>query len=166
MQMNERMAAALNAQVTSELSASLTYLQMATYFDAESRPGMTHWMYHQSDEEAEHARAFIDHIVARGGRVAIGAIVAPPSNFDGPVNVFEASLERERSVTAEIRDLYEIAIETGDLESLPFLHTFLAEQVEEEAMVETILDRLRRVEGSEVGFALIDSELATRKEEA
>lgn len=163
MDLSDKMEAVLNDQITSELSASITYLQMAAYFDAENRPGMAHWMHHQSDEEAEHAQAFLDHVVARGGRVVIGAIPAPPSSFDGPVHVFEAALERERSVTAEIRGLYELATTTGDLESLPLLHTFLAEQVEEEASVEAILERLRRVEESEVGLALVDHELAARE---
>ena len=50
----------------------------------------------------------------------------------------------------------------GDLESLPILQVFLAEQVEEEALVSGICERIGRLEGNEVGLALIEAELGAR----
>ncbi len=162
MALAERMETALNDQVTRELSASLAYLQMAAHFEAEERPGMARWMAAQSDEEAGHARMFIDHVVDRDGRVEIGAINAPVSKFDSPLHVFEEALRHERYVTEEIRNLYRLATELGDLESLPFLQGFLLEQVEEEALVSGICERIGRLDGNEVGLALIEAELGGR----
>lgn len=162
MALAERMERALNDQITRELSASLAYLQMAAHFEAEERPGMASWMAAQSEEEAGHARMFIDYVVDRDGRVEIGAIEAPVSKFDSPLHVFEEALRHEQSVTAEIRDLYRLAMELGDLESLPFLQGFLAEQVEEEALISGIRERIGRLEGNEVGLALIEAELGGR----
>lgn len=162
MALPERMERALNDQITRELGASLVYLQMAAHFEAEERPGMAKWMATQSGEEAGHARMFIDYVVDRDGRVEIGAIDAPVSKFDSPAHVFEEALRQERSVTAEIRNLYRLATELDDLESLPILQGFLAEQVEEEALISGICDRIARLEGNEVGLALIEAELAKR----
>ena len=162
MALNDRMETALNDQVTCELSASLTYLQMAAHLEADERPGMASWMSSQSAEEAGHAQMFIDFVLARDGRVEIGAIQAPVSKFDSPVHVFEEALRHEQGVTERIRSLYRLATELDDLESLPFLHGFLAEQVEEEATVRGICERMQRVEGNEVGLALIEHELASR----
>lgn len=163
MALTEPMEGALNDQITCELGASLAYLQMAAYLDWDERPGMAEWMSAQSAEEAGHAQMFIDFVLARDGRVEIGTIPAPVSKFDSPLHVFEEALRHERQVTERIRALYRLATELDDLESLPFLHGFLAEQVEEEATVKRIYERMRRVEGNEVGLALIEHELASRE---
>ena len=162
MALSEQMESALNDQITCELGASVTYLQVAAYLDGDDRPGMAQWMSSQSEEEAAHAKMFIDFVLARNGRVEIGPIPAPMSKFDGPVHAFEEALRHERRVTGRIRALYQLATATDDLESLPFLHGFLAEQVEEEALLDGICERLRRVAGNEVGLALIEHELGSR----
>ena len=163
MALAEQMESALNDQITCELSAALGYLQMAAYLQWDGRPGMAGWMSHQSEEEAEHAQMFIDFLLERGGRVEIGPIAAPVSKFDNPAHVFEEALRHERMVSGRIRDLYRLATELDDLDSLPFLQGFLAEQVEEEASVGGTWERIRRLEGSEVGLALIDQELSSRE---
>ena len=162
MALSDKMEAAFNDQITSELAASLTYRQMAAFLEADERPGMANWMRRQSAEEADHADTFIEHVLARGGHVAIGAIPAPPASFAGPVEVFAAALDQERLVTAQIRALYELAKDNQDLESLPLLHDFLIEQVHEEDAVEGIVQRMRRVADSEPGLLMIDVELASR----
>ena len=163
MSLMEEMETALNDQITCELGASLAYLQMAAYLEWDDRPGMAEWMRMQSAEEAGHARMFIDFVLARDGRVEIGTIPAPVSKFDSPVHVFEEAYRHEQRVTRRIRGLYRLATELDDLESLPFLHGFLTEQVEEESVVSGICERLRRVEGNEVGLALIEHELGARQ---
>lgn len=163
MALTEQMEGALNDQITCELSAALTYLQMSAHLERDGRPGMASWMTHQSEEEAEHARMFIDFLLERGGRVEIGAIGAPTSKFDNPAHVFEEALRHEQMVSERIRDLYRLAAEIDDLDSLPFLQGFLTEQIEEEASVGGIWERIRRLKGSEVGLALIDHELGSRE---
>ena len=163
MALAEQMETALNDQINCEVSASLAYLQMAVHLHWDGRPGMASWMSHQSGEEAEHAQMFIEFLLERGGRVEIGSIAAPPSKSDSPTHVFEEALRHERMVSERIRDLYRLAIEIDDFDSLPFLQGFLTEQVEEEASVGGVLERLRRLDDNEVGLALIDHELSSRE---
>ncbi len=165
MALPDELEAALNHQITCELQASLSYLQMAAHFEAEDRPGMARWMKMQSDEEAEHADMFIEFLVDRDGRVEIGGMDAPTAKFDSPLHVFEEALRHEEAVTGQIRSLYRLATELGDLESLPFLQGFLAEQVEEEALISGVCERIGRLQGNEVGLALIEAELGARTEE-
>lgn len=162
MALPESLAEALNDQITNELGASLSYLQMAAGLEADNRPGMAHWMRVQSDEEAEHARMFMEFVLSRDGRVTIGSLPAPRSDFARPAEAFAAALEQEKTVSGQIRRLYQLAQETGDVDSLPFLQGFLTEQIEEESSVGAIHERLRRVADSEVGLALLDAELASR----
>jgi ferritin len=164
--MPEDLEAAFNRQVTMELSSATAYLQMAAFFADQNLVGMSSWMRSQAKEERAHADRFIGFVLDRGNRVGIGDVPAPRSDFEGPEQAFEASLAQEQAVTQAIHDLYRLASERGDLASLPFLQAFIAEQNEEESMVETILDRIRLAGGNSGAIFLLDHELGGRGGEA
>lgn len=162
MQLPEDLAKAFNDQITIELASSMAYLQMSAYFDSENLVGMASWMKMQAEEEKNHAHRFMRFVLDRGNSVELGAIEAPTAGFAGVEEVFETSLAQEQAVTKSIHDLYRLANDQGDLASFPFLQTFIAEQNEEEAMVETILERVRLAGGESSATLLLDSELGAR----
>lgn len=162
MKMPDALAKAFNEQITMELASSLAYLQMAAYFEGENLTGMGSWMKAQAEEEKEHAHRFFKFVLDRGNEVRIGAIEAPSSDFQSVEQVFAIALSQEQAVTKAIHDLYRLASDDGDLASYPFLQTFIAEQNEEEAMVEGILERVRLAGGESSAILLLDSELGGR----
>lgn len=162
MKMPDDLTEGFNDQITMELASSVAYLQMAAYFEQENLPGMASWIKHQAEEEKEHAYRFFEFVASRGNPVKIGAIEAPASQFDSVETVFATALAQEQSVTRAIHDLYRLAIDRGDLASLPFLQSFIEEQNEEEATVEAILDRVRLADGESSAILLLDHELGSR----
>ena len=52
-------------------------------------------------------------------------------------------LKFEKGITKKIHDLVTLAIETNDYATNIFLHWFVSEQVEEEARVEDVLQKLK-----------------------
>lgn len=162
MKMSDRLTEAFNQQITMELASSIAYLQMSAFFDAQNLSGMASWMRRQSDEEREHALRFFEFVVNRGNKVSLGSLDAPQVDFESVEQVFEMSLRQERSVTEAIHDLYRLATDDDDLASFPFLQTFIEEQNEEEATVETILERVRLAGGESSAILLLDSELGSR----
>ncbi|GBE24714.1 putative ferritin-1 [bacterium BMS3Bbin02] len=76
--------------------------------------------------------------------------------------MFEAAAAHERKITGLINDLYATATEARDFASLPLLDWFVAEQVEEEAAVNQIVDDLRRAGGEEHTILMLDREMAAR----
>lgn len=162
MKLPEELAKAFNVQITTELASSIAYLQMSAHFDSENLVGMASWMKMQAEEEKDHAHRFMRFVLDRGNSVELGAIEAPKSEFASVEQVFEISLAQEQAVTKAIHDLYRRASDKGDLASFPFLQTFIAEQNEEEAMVETILERVRLAGGESSALLLLDSELGAR----
>jgi ferritin len=166
MKMPDDLAKAFNAQITMELASSVAYLQMSAHFERENLTGMASWMRMQSQEEKEHADRFIDFVLDRGNTVEIGVIDAPPSSFDSVATVFEAALAHERTVTQSIHDLYRLASDQGDLASFPLLQWFINEQNEEEATVETILERIRLAGAESSAVLLLDTELGGRSSAA
>jgi ferritin len=163
MKMPEELEKAFNDQVTMELASANAYLQMSSYFSQENFDGMSRWMRSQASEERAHADLFLDFILDRGGIVTIGDVAAPKSDFTSALDVFETALAQEEAVTAAIHDLYRMASDLGDLSSFPFLQSFISEQNEEEAMVSTIVERLRLAEGESGPLFMLDSELGARE---
>jgi ferritin len=164
--MDPKLEAAYNAQITMEYASAYAYLGMGAWLEAEGLPGMAHWMRLQSDEETEHALKFYQFVLDRGGRVELGSIDAPSSEFARPLDVFRRSLEQERAVTASINDLYALAIDARDFASVPLLDWFVNEQVEEEATVQQIIDDLERAGDAGHTILMLDRELGSRQPEA
>lgn len=162
MRMPQELEEAFNDQIDMEMSSSTEYLQMSAYFADRNLVGMSRWMRAQAEEERSHAHRFLDFVLARGNQVKLGAIKAPTVAFEGPEAVFAAALEQEREVTKAIHDLYRLASDHGDLASYPFLQTFIAEQNEEEASVETILERIRLANDESGAILILDNELGSR----
>lgn len=162
MKMPDQLAGAFNDQITMELASSIAYLQMSAYLEAQNLTGMASWVRMQSDEERDHALRFFEFVVARGNTVQLGKLEAPRADFANPEEVFETALEREQAVTKAIHDLYRLATDHGDLASFPFLQSFIGEQNEEEATVETILERVRLAGEEPSAILLLDRELGAR----
>ncbi len=166
MRLPEKLEEAFNAQINRELSSSIAYLQMSAYFADRDLDGMASWMRAQSEEERDHAYMFLDFVLDRGNPVEIGAIEAPDTEYEDAEAVFAAALEQEQAVTRAIHDLYRLATEEGDLASYPLLQTFISEQNEEEATVESILERVRLAGDDSGAILLLDRELGSRGSES
>lgn len=163
MELNGKLADAFNDQITLELAASTVYRQLAIEMDMLSLPGIAGWFRAQAAEEVEHAEKFITHMSDRGAHPAIGAIGAPALSVLTVEAAFEASLAHEKKVSESIRDLYRLAQNEGEIDSIPLLNWFIEEQVEEEATVGEILDRVKMISNDGNGLLRLDSELAARQ---
>lgn len=135
---------------------------MSAYFQSIHRDGFANWMHFQAREELAHAIKFYDVIGRRGGQVVLETIAAPPTRWDSPLAVFEATLSHEQKVTGLINKLVESALEAHDHAGHVFLQWFVTEQVEEEEGVSTILEQLKRMGESDSGLYMLDRELARR----
>jgi ferritin len=67
-----------------------------------------------------------------------------------------------KSITSSINALYEHALNTKDLPSQIVLQWFINEQVEEEALVMEIIERLKLVGSDGPSIYLLDRQMATR----
>lgn len=150
------------AQITLEFEASIVYRQLAIEMDLQALPGMAAWLRHQADEEIVHANKFIDHLLDRDNHPLIGDVNASKEQIGSALEAFQAALKHEQKVSESIRDLYRKAEEAGDLDSRPLLNWFLTEQIEEEATVSEIVDRIELTGDDGPGLLRLDEELGKR----
>lgn len=160
--MKEKMEKALNKQVNAELYSSYLYLAMESYFQSISLSGCAKWMRGQVQEEMFHGIKIYDYIHERGGRSLFESIDKPETQWDSPLAAFEHILAHEKKVTELINDLIDIALEERDHAAKAFLDWFIIEQVEEEATVGEIVDRLRLIGDDSSGLFHLDAELGKR----
>lgn len=154
---------ALNDQIRDEFASAYAYLAMSAYFEGRNLHGFAHWMRVQAQEEVDHAMKLYRYVFDRGGSVTLQALDEPATDFASPVKVFQGALEHERSISAKIHDLYSRAWGEKDYASIPILEWFMAEQVEEEAAVDHIVEQLRLAGDSQSALLMLDRELAVRQ---
>jgi ferritin len=160
--LSQKMQDALNEQVNAELYSAYLYLAMSAHCEAQNLLGFAHWLRLQYQEETTHGLKIFDFIAERGGNVQLKAIGGPPTEWESPQAVFEAVLKHEQHVTSLINKLVDLAIQESDHATNNFLQWFVAEQVEEEATADSILQKLRLIADAPGGLFMLDQELAQR----
>ncbi|MCX6140485.1 MAG: ferritin [Candidatus Kapabacteria bacterium] len=160
--MKPKLVDAFNAQIQAEFQSAYTYLGMAAWFTENNLPGFAQWMRIQWQEETMHAMKLHDFLHSRGESVTLRALVAPSKKYSSAVQVFEQVRKHEQSITASINDLYELALKEKDLPSQIVLQWFINEQVEEEALVMEIIERLKLVGSDGPSVYLLDRQMAVR----
>jgi ferritin len=158
--LSESMLKALNAQITQERFASITYQQMACWFSNRYLHGFHEWTEKQSKEENEHACKFIEYILHQQGQVKIENLEAPTQNWNSPKDVFEDILALEQKVTALINNLMKLAIAEGDFATQNMLQCFIDEQIQSEYDVNCILQKLIMIGDDNASLLVLDDEMA------
>jgi ferritin len=159
---SKKMENALNGQVNAEMYSAYMYLSMESYFKSLNLNGFANWMRAQTQEEMMHAMKIYDFINERGGRIILKTIDGPPTKWESPLAVFEATYTHEQKVTGLINDLMDLAIEEKDHATNTFLQWFVNEQVEEEASADELVQQLKMMENAPGGMFMLDRELGQR----
>lgn len=160
--LDKRMEDLLNDQINAEIHSSYLYLSMAAYFEAQNLNGFANWMKVQAQEELVHAMKFYHYIYERLGKVTLSTIEGPATNWESAMDAFLAAAHHEQYITNRIYKLVDLANELKDYASLNFLQWFVAEQVEEEASADAIVQRLSMIKDSLNGLLWLDKELGSR----
>lgn len=155
---SEALGAAMNQQVGNEMGASMQYISIATYFDAETLPELARFFYRQAEEERDHAMRFVRFLVDVDVPVEIPAIPAPKSDFGSAEEAVALSLEWEKTVTQQIYDLVTIAQGDSNHIAVRFLDWFVNEQLEEVSTMGALLSLVRRA--GERGLLHVEEYLA------
>ncbi|MGV3026794.1 ferritin [Clostridium thermobutyricum] len=153
---------ALNDQVNFEFYSSYTYLAMAAYAESIDLSGVANFFRVQAQEEMSHAMKFYDYIFQKGGMVKLETIEKPKVEYNNIIEVFETGFNHEQTVTKRIYELADIATAEREHATMSLLKWFVDEQVEEENNFQTILKKVRRLEGNPAAMYMLDEELATR----
>ncbi|WP_417363379.1 ferritin [Galbibacter sp.] len=149
----------LNKQITVEAESSQIYLAMACWAEVKGLQGVAQFMFAQSDEEREHMLKLVKFINERGGHAKISALKAPNVTFNSFKDMFQMLLDHEIFVSESINELVHLTLQEKDYSTHNFLQWYVAEQIEEEAMARTILDKINLIGDDKGGLYLFDRDI-------
>jgi ferritin len=151
---------ALVGQIKNEEHSSRLYMAMASWCQLKGYQGASQYLYNQSNEERTHMLKFVHYVNERGGHATLAALDNPTADYKSLVDIFEKVLKHEEFITSEINKLYEVALNEKDYTTGSFLQWFITEQIEEEATVHGILDKMKLAGNESGGLFLIDKDLS------
>ena len=156
---NDKVLDALNQQLNYEFHSAFHYLAMESYFRSIHLKGFGKWMRDQYKEERVHALKILDYINDRGCRVKLAQIEEPPQEWDSPLEAFEDAYRQEQNSSGLINNLVDLSQSERDHATNAFLQWFVQNQVEEESMVGSIVEKLRLVGNDQYGLFLLDRDV-------
>ena len=157
--MNKRVEKALNDQIKKEASSSQYYLSMASWAETNGLNGTANFMYTHSDEERFHMLKLFKLVNERGGRAEVPKLEKPPHEFKSLNTVFESLLKHEIGVTESINNVVDICLQEKDYTTHNFMQWYVSEQLEEEALARTILDKLNLIGTNAGGMYMFDRDM-------
>jgi ferritin len=159
--LSKKVEKALNEQVKVEAESSQFYLAMASWAEIHGFNGTAQFMYKHSDEERMHMLKLIGFINERGGKAIIPALDQPQQEFKSIYEIFELLLEHEIKVTEHINNIVDICLKEKDYTTHNFLQWYVSEQIEEEALARTIMDRLHLIGKDKSGMYMFDRDISS-----
>lgn len=149
----------LNEQIEKEGYSSNLYLAMATWTESNGLPGVSQWLYAQSEEERLHMLKIIAYVAERGGHAIIPAFKKPPIDFVDVYKMFDEVLKHEQYITDSINDIVGLTLDEKDFSTNNWIQWFVTEQIEEEASVSGIIDKLNLMGKENNNLYLFDKDI-------
>ncbi|AER40703.1 MAG: ferritin [Flavobacteriales bacterium] len=154
----------LKNQLNRELESSQLYLSMASWVEHEygGFEGICNFLYDHSDEERRHMLKLIRYINKRGGYADIffdNNHINNKTTYGSLKELFQKLFEHEKKISSEINLLVELSLKEKDYFTYNFLQWFVEEQIEEETLSKTILDKIQLIGENKGCLYLLDRDI-------
>ncbi|MFD0961256.1 ferritin [Paenibacillus chungangensis] len=160
--MNDALAKALNEQMNFEFYSAHVYLAMAAYCSGDSLDGFANFFIVQAEEERFHAMKIYKFLNDRGRRATMDALPEPNNDYKSVLDAFQQGFKHEQINTERFYHLSDLAMNDREHATINFLKWFIDEQVEEEALFDSIINKLKRIDKDSNAFYMLDAEFAGR----
>lgn len=158
--LSKKIEAALNDQISIEAMSSQSYLAMASWAENTGLMGTAAFLYRHSDEERVHMLKLIKFVNDRGGRALVPALKQPRKEYGSISEVFQTLLEHETYVTSTINKVVDLCLKEKDYTTHNFMQWYVSEQIEEETLARTLIDKLNLIGNDKGGLYLFDRDLS------
>ncbi|ROT47755.1 ferritin [Candidatus Cardinium hertigii] len=147
----------LQAQIEVEYNASVQYLAMASWADAQKYMYAASFLYKQSEEERHHMLKIMHYVNNAGGHaLAPKTTTGILDTFSSLKEVFLQALQNEMHTTKAIHTLVDYCLVHKSFATFGFLQWFVTEQIEEEATARRNLDLFDLIPQEGIGLYEID----------
>jgi len=154
----------INLQIEREIYSAYLYMTMSAEMSRQGYNGIAKWLMIQYHEEMFHAMKFYKYLLEQGAKPIVPAIKqAVVKEGIGIKELYTEVLNHEKTVTASIRELLELAIAEKDYATENLVRWYIDEQVEEERNNEEILQNIELLGENKQGLFMLNIELGKRE---
>jgi ferritin len=150
----------LNEQINLEFFSGNIYLQMSAWCADQGLEGCAAFLRDHYHEEQMHMFKLWDYVEEMGEIPVLGSIESPATEYSSLPELMQVAFDHEEVVTASIGELVDLTLKESDHATHNFLQWYVDEQVEEEALFRTILDKIKVIGTDGQGLYFIDQEVA------
>jgi ferritin len=161
MRISSEIAKAINDQISYEASSTYAYIAMGSWCERIGYDGSAAFFSEQANEENTHMLKFIHYLNNAGAEAIIPAIEKPQDKFDSLESTFQSGLKSEQTVTKLVYNLVDMAEKEKDRATYSFLQWFVSEQIEEETLFQTILQKFEILGRDKLAVYQIDQSVAS-----
>lgn len=137
----EKMIAIVNKHIESEAFSSQIYLQMAAWCDVQGYTGAAKFFKKHYFEERTHMLKLYEFLADKNIVAVTPTIEAPKQEYACLCEVVDAALEHEFDVTYSYEVDAQVALMEPCHQTYQLMQYFIKEQVEEESLFQTIVDK-------------------------
>jgi ferritin len=164
MKISEEISKLLHEQIAIEANASNYYLSVASWCKVNGYDGAACFFRGHSSEERQHMLKIIQYLNELRIHATIPQIAAPPQDMQSLEQVCRAALESEKNVTKSIDRIINTAQKENDHRTSTFLEWFVKEQIEEEDLFESVLQKFDVIGRDKLALHEIDKILDNLKD--
>ena len=153
----------LHEQIAMEANASNYYLSIASWCKVSGYEGAACFFRNQSAEEREHMLKIIQYLNELKIHVVIPQTEQPAQKMESLEQVCKTALQNEQNVTKSIDKIIDTAQKEKDHRTDNFLEWFVKEQIEEEDLFNTIVQKFDIIGRDKLALYEIDKILDNLK---
>lgn len=161
MRISPEMTKAINEQISYEASSANAYIAIGSWCERTGYDGSAAFFFEQASEENLHMLKFIHYLNGAGAEAIIPAVDEPQHSFESLQSAFQFGLQGEQAVSKSIYELVDMGGKEKDYSTYSFLQWFVIEQIEEETLFQTILQKFDLLGGDKLAIYQIDQSLAS-----
>lgn len=166
MRVSDAIANRLNFQIATEFEASQVYRAMATWCEYKGLESTAKFMHRHADEEIGHMNRVKKYAIDRNCLPVTPAVKEQQKEFKDLVDILNKSYAHEIKVTKTYEDFAKLAVQENDYTTFTWIQWYLREQVEEENIFKTKLDRIKSMAEQGLGTMELDEEMSDGPSEA
>lgn len=149
--------------LSEEYAVAYAYLSMSCVLKDMGLNGCAAWSLNKCKEVGCIGLDIMHHLEDRGAKFKLAAIQVLRQDWRAPLHIFEEAQRQEQKLFGLISTAYESALVDKDYVSQEFIRPLIKLHSDSDNEVSYLINRLRKMQNSEVGVFQFDDELQNMK---
>ena len=157
--LGKRAFEAISRYMLREFTASYNFLAMSCTLRNMGLVNCADWCLKGAEDNRLRALGVFHHLENRGIKFKLAPIPASRQDWRAPLHIFEEVYRQEQELSGMVSVVYESAIADKDYIMQQFVADFFEDHLKSELNAMNLLNRLRKMQSSDIGVFEFDAEL-------